>query len=126
MQYVYMQYARPADVIGVDVTISVLDPNGNSYEVATATSDASGSYVCEFTPPVPGLYTVYATFSGSGAYWPSTAQTYLKVNEAPEATATPTPTPAPMTDTYVLGLGIGSIVAIVAIGLLLILMLRKR
>jgi outer membrane protein assembly factor BamB len=126
MQYVYMQYPRPADVMGVEVTISVLDPNGNSYEVGTATSDASGSYCCEFTPPVPGLYTVYATFSGSEAYWPSTAQTYMKVNEAPAATPMPTPTPGTMTDTYVLGLGIGSIIAIVAIGLVLILMLRKR
>jgi len=126
MQYVYMQYPRPADIMGVDVTISVLDANGNYYDVGTTTSDASGSFCSEFTPPIPGLYTVYATFSGSGAYWPSTAQTYLKVNEAPAASAEPTPTPAPMTDTYVLGLGVGSIVAIVAIGILLVLMLRKR
>jgi hypothetical protein len=126
MQYVYMQYARPTDVIGVEVTISVFDPNGNCYDVGTATSDASGKYVCEFTPPVPGLYTVYATFEGSGAYWPSSDQNYLKVEQAPVATAEPTPTPAPMTDTYVLGLGVGAIVAIVAIGLVLVLMLRKR
>jgi hypothetical protein len=126
MEYVYMQYARPTDVMGVDVTISVLDPNGNVYDVGTATSDASGNFVLDFTPPVPGLYTVYATFEGSGAYWPSTAQTYLKVEQAPAATAEPTPTPAPMTDSYVLGLGIGAIVAIVAIGLVLVLMLRKR
>ena len=126
MQYVYMQYARPTDVMGVEVTISVFDPNGNCYDVGTATSDASGKYVCEFTPPVPGLYTVYATFEGSGAYWPSSDQNYLKVEQAPVATAEPTPTPAPMTDTYVLGLGVGAIVAIVAIGLVLVLMLRKR
>jgi hypothetical protein len=126
MEYVYMQYPSPTDVDGVEVTISVFDPNGNVYDVGTATSDASGSFCCEFTPEVPGLYTVYATFAGSKAYWSSSAQTYLKVNEAPQATPPPTPTPAPMTDTYVLGLGAGAIVAIVVIGLVLILMLRKR
>jgi outer membrane protein assembly factor BamB len=126
MQYVYMQYPRPTDVMGVDVTISVLDSNGNVYEVATATSDANGFYCATFTPPVPGKYVVYATFSGSESYWPSSATTALNVESAPQPTAAPTATPGPMTDTYVLGLGLGSIIAIVVIGLVLILMLRKR
>lgn len=34
MQYVHLQYAKPADVVGVEVVISVLDPNNNAYEVA--------------------------------------------------------------------------------------------
>jgi outer membrane protein assembly factor BamB len=124
MEYVYMQFPRPTDVVGVEVTISVLDPNNNVYDVGTATSDASGTFCCEFTPEVPGLYTVIATFAGSDSYWPSYAETYLKVNEAPAATPEPTPTPAPMTDTYVLGTGIAIIIAIV-IGFALLL-LRKR
>jgi hypothetical protein len=126
MEYVYMQKSKPTDVTGVDVTISVLDPNNNVYEVGTATSDASGTFCCEFTPPVPGLYTVIATFEGSGGYYGSYAETYLKVNEAPEATPEPSATPAPMTDMYVTGFGITMIIAIVAIGLVIILMLRKR
>ncbi len=79
-----------------------------------------------FTPPVPGKYTVIATFDGSESFYGSYAETAFNVDEAPEPTAAPTPTPAPMTDTYVLGLGAGAIIAIVAIGLVLILMLRKR
>ena len=126
MQYVYMQYPRPTDVMGVDVTISVLDSNGNVYDVATATSDVNGFYSAAFTPPVPGKYVVYATFSGSESYWPSSATTALNVETAPQPTVAPTATPGPMTDTYVLGLGLGSIIAIVVIGLVLILMLRKR
>jgi len=125
MQYVYMQYPKPADVFGVDVTISVLDPNGNSYSVASATSDTSGTFYAEFIPEVPGMYTVIATFEGSEAYYGSSAATHLKVDTA-VVTPPPTPTPAPMTDTYVLGLGITSVIAIIAIGLVLILMLRKR
>jgi len=122
MLYVYNQFERPADAMGVDVVVEVLDPNGNYYEVGTTTSDATGNFVLGFTPPVPGLYTVIATFAGSKSYYASSAETYLKVNEAAAETPPPTPTPAPMTDTYVLGLGVG---AIVAIGLVLILMLRR-
>ena len=126
MLYVHKQFARPTDVIGVDVTISVLDPNGNYYDVGTATSDASGFYHTVFTPPVPGEYTVIASFAGSKAYYGSFAETAIYVEAAPEATPEPTPTPAPMTDAYVLGIGGAAIAVIVIIGLLIILMLRKR
>ena len=126
MQYVYMQFPRPTNVTGVEVVISVLDPNNNCYEVARTTSDASGAFGCTFEPEVPGFYTVIATFAGSGAYYGSYAETFINVEEAPAATPMPTPTPAPMTDLYVTGFGIGMIIAIVVIGLLLILMLRKR
>jgi outer membrane protein assembly factor BamB len=126
MLYVYKQFARPADVIGVEVTITVLDPNGNIYDIGTATSDESGFYKLSFVPVVPGDYTIVASFEGSKAYFGSHAETAITVDAAPQPTAPPTPTPAPMTDTYVLGLGAASIVAIVAIGLVLILMLRKR
>jgi outer membrane protein assembly factor BamB len=126
MLYVYKQFEKPANVIGVDVVISVIDPNNNCYEVGTTTSDASGYFGTTFTPLVPGFYTVIASFEGSKAYYGSYAETFINVEQAPAATAPPTPTPAPMTDTYVLGIGAGAIVAIVVIGLVLILMLRKR
>ncbi len=126
MEYVYMQQPKPTDVKGVEVTITVLDPNNNCYDVATATSDANGFYSCTFEPPVPGKYTIIATFSGSESYWGSSAETAIYVESAPAATPEPTPTPAPMTDMYVTGFGIGMIIAIVVIGLVIILMLRKR
>jgi hypothetical protein len=126
MQYVYRQYPRPSDVVGVEVVISVLDPNMNAYEVARATSDDSGFFGCTFDPEVPGFYKITATFEGSKAYYGSFAETFVNVEAAPEPTPVPTASPAPMTDTYVLGLGAGAIVAIVVIGLLIILMLRKR
>jgi hypothetical protein len=126
MLYVYKQFARPANATGVEVVISVLDPNNNYYEVGRATSDASGFFKLAFTPEVPGEYVVYASFAGSGAYYGSFAESAINVEEAPAATPPPTPTPAPMTDTYVTGFGIGIIIAIVAVGLLLFMMLRKR
>jgi len=126
MLYVYKQFAKPADVIGVEVVVTVMDPNNNPYEVGTATSDENGFYSVVFTPPVPGKYTIYATFDGSKAYYGSAAETSINVDSAPAETPPPTPTPAPMTDTYVTGFGIGMIIAIIVVGLLLFLLLRKR
>ena len=125
MEYVYMQQVKPA-ATGVPVTITVYDPNGNTYEVGTTTSDGDGYYGLTFDPPVPGEYVVTATFCGSESYWGSFGRTHLFVDEGPAATPAPTPMPASMTDTYVTGFGIGIIIAIVVIGLLIILMFRKR
>jgi hypothetical protein len=124
MEYVYQQKPRPTDVTGVEVVVEVLDPNNNYYEVGRATSDQNGFYSVAFTPPVPGKYTIIATFEGSNGYWPSQAETAINVDSAPAETPAPTPTPAPMTDTYVTGFGIGIIIAI-AIGFALLL-LRKH
>jgi hypothetical protein len=124
MKYVYMQFARPADVVGVEVVISVFDSNNNYYEVGRATSDENGYFHCTFTPPVPGEYTIYAKFAGSKSYYGSSAETFINVESAPAETPPPTPTPAPMTDTYIVGSTIGIIIAIV-IGFALLL-LRKR
>ncbi len=126
MEYLYMQKPRPENATGVEVTLNVLDANGNYRTIGSATSDANGFYSFVWEPDIPGKYTVIATFAGSESYWQSYAETAFNVEEAPAATAEPTPTPASMTDTYVLGLGAGAIIAIVAIGLLLVLMLRKR
>jgi outer membrane protein assembly factor BamB len=124
MLYVYKQFERPADVVGVEVVVSVLDPNNNCYEVGRTTGDVSGAFSVAFTPPVPGKYTVIASFEGSGAYYGSFAETAINVEEAPVSTPAPTPTPAPMTDTYIIGFGSAMLVAII-IGFVLLL-LRKR
>ena len=126
MEYVYMQKPKPADVTGVEVVISVLDPNGNCYEVGTAVSDASGMFKLAFDPEVPGEYTVVATFAGSEGYWPSEAETALYVEEAPAATPAPTPEPESVADLYFVPMSIGTIVAIIVVGLVLVLLLRKR
>ncbi len=126
MLYVYKQFPSPTDVTGVDVVISVLDPNGNFYDVGTTKSDDSGFYKLMFEPLVPGEYKIIASFAGSKTYYGSHAVTAIGVLEAPWPTAPPTEPPAQMTDMYVLGLGSAAIVVIVAIGLVLILMLRRR
>jgi hypothetical protein len=126
MEYVYMQKPRPTDAVGVEVTLSVLDSNGNYRDIGTTTSDANGCFHYTWTPDIPGDFTVYASFEGSESYWPSHAETSFTVDMPPDATPPPTPTPAPMTDMYVLGTGVTAIIVILAVGLVIILMLRRR
>mgnify|MGYP005851756385 CR=1 FL=1 len=127
MEYVYMQKPRPANATGVEVVVNVLDPNNNYYEVGRTTSDANGLFSVAFEPPVPGKYTVIATFEGSESYWPSHAETALYVEDAPAATPEPTPTPASVADMYFVPSVIGIIVAIIiGFALIALLLLRKR
>jgi hypothetical protein len=69
MEYIYEQKPRPTNTSGVEVVLSVLDPNNNSYEIGRTTSDSSGLFKLMFTPEVPGEYTVIARFEGSQGYW---------------------------------------------------------
>jgi len=126
MLYVYKQFPRPMNATGVEVVLSVLDANGNVYDIGNATSDSSGTFGLSWRPQIPGQYTVYATFIGSEAYWPSFAQTYITVEEAsPAPPGEPEPQPS-MTDTYLLA-GIAAIIITIAIvGVVIILILRKR
>jgi hypothetical protein len=83
MEYVYMQQERPEDAQGVEVVITTLDPNGNTYELGRTTTDINGAFGCVVDPPVPGKYQITATFEGSKSYYRSCASTYLWVEEAP-------------------------------------------
>jgi hypothetical protein len=123
MLYVYKQYALPADIVGVNVIISVLDPNNNCYEVARTTSDASGFFSATFIPQVPGKYTVIATFEGSGAYYGSYAETAINVEEAPQPTPTATPVPQEPVGTY---FTVSTVLIIAAIAIVAFLILRRR
>ncbi|HEX9262391.1 MAG TPA: hypothetical protein VF893_07675, partial [Candidatus Bathyarchaeia archaeon] len=124
MEYVYMQQPRPA-ANGVSVTLTVFDPNGNIYDIGTATSDTTGMYKLLWEPPVPGEYTVIAQFVGSEGYWPSYSQTAIGVLEAP--TVEPPPeTPPTMTDTYVLAGVVAIIITVIAVGATIVLFTRKR
>ncbi|MCW4004565.1 MAG: PQQ-binding-like beta-propeller repeat protein [Candidatus Bathyarchaeota archaeon] len=127
MLYVYKQFSCPANVTGVPVTIDVIDANGNYRNIGTTTSDGTGFYSFAWEPDIPGKYTVLATFGGSKAYYPSTAQTAFVVDEAPPASAAPTETPPSVADMYFIPMSIGILVAIIVIGAILaLLLLRKR
>jgi len=126
MEYLFQQRPMPANATGVEVILETYDPNGNFYEIGNTTSDITGQFALPFTPEVPGMYTIIATFKGSEAYGGSFAYTYINVEEAPQATPTPTPPPPSTADLYLVPATIGIIVAIAVATLIIVLMLRKR
>ena len=98
MEYLYMQQPKPTDAKGVQVKLTAIDPNGNTEDIGTATTDTNGNYGIMWTPPVEGQYKIIATFAGTNSYGGSEATAYLGVGSAaasPAPTATPTPTAAP-------------------------------
>jgi outer membrane protein assembly factor BamB len=126
MEYVYMEKARPMNATGVEVTLNVLDANNNFREIGKTTSDTSGMFSYNWTPDVPGKYTVYASFAGSESFYPSYAEAAFAVDPAPEpAPVVEVPTPPP-TEMYVTGAAIAIIIAVAIVGALLAMMLRKR
>ena len=78
-------------------------------------------------PEISGQYTIYAVFEGSGAYYPSSAQTYINVDEPTEPTPTVTPQPvSSVADTYFLPAVAAIIIAIAIVGAVLLLAIKKR
>ena len=128
MQYVYMQKPIPTNVTGVPVQLWVLDANGNYRSIGTATTDASGMFTYNWTPDIPGAFTVHAVFAGSNSYWGSTAETSF-VAASPPSTPAPTSVAqanlATTTDLmlYIVG---GVIAIIIAIAIATVLLFRRK
>ena len=127
MGHVYQQKPLPTNFTGVDVTIDVIDSNGNYRNIGTATTDSTGAYSLQWKPDIEGKYTVIATFAGTNGYWPSHSETSFAVDPA---APTPAPTEAPAqsaVDMYFVPAVAGIIVAIFIVGaIIVILLLRKR
>jgi len=83
MRYLYMQFPIPENPTGVEVSLDVIDPNGNYIHIDDVTSDMSGMFSYMWTPETEGKYTIFATFMGSKSYWASYAETALGVTPAP-------------------------------------------
>ena len=128
MEYLFQQQAKPTNATGVPVSLHAIDPNGNYIPIGDVTSDMTGAYGCAFTPQVPGTYQIVATFAGSNAYGPSSAQTYMAVGE-PATTSIPTPTTQAQSvaDAYFIPAIAGLFVlVIVVLALVALSIVRKR
>jgi hypothetical protein len=106
--------------------LNIVDSNGNYREIGTTTS-TDGFYSLNWKPDIEGHYTVYATFAGSKAYWPSHALASFAVDPA---SPTPVPTDVPgqsMADTYFVPAIAGLfILVIIVLVLVVVMMLKKR
>jgi hypothetical protein len=126
MGYIYQQKPMPTNFAGVEVTLSVIDANGNYRAIGTATTDETGSYSLQWTPDITGKYTVTATFAGTNGYWPSFAKTSFAVDPAPATPAPTEPPPESMADQYFIPAIAGLFVFIAVVGIAIIAVLRKR
>jgi hypothetical protein len=130
MEYVYMQNPKPTSTTGVDVNLEAIDPNGNTVNLGTATTDASGTYVFSVTPSMltagAGTYKILATFSGTNSYWQSSSEAGVTLNAA-ASTITPAPQQATLTSTDLMTYIVGAVVAIIiALAIATVLILRKH
>ena len=128
MSYVYQQQAEPSNFTGVPVTITETDVNHNTYTIGTTTTDESGTFAYNWTPPIQGNYTIVASFAGSGAYWGSCAETHIYAS-APAPTAAPTASPPTGLATMsALTYGIVAVIIVIIIigAVIVVLLLRKR
>jgi hypothetical protein len=117
----------PNNVTGVPVTLTETDHNGNTYTIGTTTTDTSGTFAYNWTPPIEGNYTIVATFGGSNSYYGSCAETHIYAN-APPATAAPTASPVTglaSTSTVEYGI-VAVIIVIIIIGALIMLMMARK
>jgi hypothetical protein len=114
MAYVYQQQAQPTDFTGVPVQIAVLDSNGNHYPIGTATTDVNGRYTLTWMPTISGNFTVYATFAGTNAYWPSYGEASFYASPAP----TIAPTAAPQSNL--------ATTADLMVGIVMVMTIRKK
>jgi hypothetical protein len=131
MDYLNMQNSTllnaPPACIGVPVTLTAVDSNGNAINIGTVTSDGGGHFAYQWNPTTTGLYTVYGTFAGTGSYFSSYGETSATVATA----ATPVPTASPVTGlattsdlvTYIV---VAIVVIIIAIAIVGALLLRKH
>ena len=126
MDYIYCQKPMPQNATGVQMKLYVIDANNNYRHIGSTTSDTTGFYSYQWTPDIPGKYTVIATFEGTNSYYPSSATGAFVVVE-PEATPTPTSTPPPsMADLYFMPMSVALLIAIIAVGIAMVLMMRKK
>jgi len=134
MEYLYKQHPCPEFFTGVEVKLETLDPNNNFYEIGRTTTDASGFYSIMWNPPVPGKYTIIATFEGSNSYFATYTETAMGVSEAMSAgqsfeTDNSAPEPTQVAETSLISTEVAIIAAIAiaaVIGVVSFWALRKR
>jgi hypothetical protein len=131
MEYLYQQQAMPQNTTGVPVTISAIDPNGNTIDLGTATSDSNGFYKLAVNSNQlgagPGAYQIIANFAGSNSYGGSHAESAFTINSPPAATPTPTAAQSSVADMYFVPAIAGLFVLIIVVAIVLaLLVLRKK
>jgi hypothetical protein len=127
MAYLHLQNPMPTNTTGVQVSLNIVDANGNFRNIGNVVTDTSGTFSLMWQPDIVGKYTVIASFAGTESYGSSWAQTAFGAVEPPQVTPTSQPViNLPPTEMY-FALSTAAIIAAIAIiGAILLLAVRKR
>jgi len=114
-------------VIGVPVSLTAIDENGNPYDLGTTTTNGySGVFSVAWTPPAEGKYDIIATFAGDDSYGSSMSTTAVSVGPAPAETP-PVEIPTPVDySTMLYGIMAAVVIAIVLALVAILLLFRKH
>jgi hypothetical protein len=128
MAYVYMQQPKPTNATGVPITLTAIDPNGNTQDIGTVTTNGYyGTFSKAWTPTLEGDYQIIASFTGDDSYGSSGAATGITVGPAPTTTTTIQPeTIVPDYTMTIIAAAIGLAIIIVIGFAITLLMLRKK
>ena len=126
MEYLYMQTTMPTNIVGVNVSLDVIDGNGNHRHIGDTTTDASGTFSYMWQPDITGKYTVKATFAGTNGYGSSWAESAFGVVDSATITPMPTVQSTSAVELYFLPSVVAIILAIAIVGVVIILLLRRR
>jgi len=131
MEYLYEQQPMPTNAIGVPLTVTVSDSNGNSVATMNAQTDAAGNYMVSWAPKGTGMYKVTASFAGTNSYYSSTSETGIAVGSAAASAAPSQTSPGQVVTPPGSGVSTITYVAIAAVVIIIVMIaaaivLRKR
>ncbi len=113
-------------ITGVPVILTAIDPNGNSVNIGTATTNGYyGTFSFAWTPEIEGEYQILANFVGDESYGSSGASTSVIIGQAAAEPTQPTTSTIvmPPFELYTIG---AAIAVIIALAIATLLILRKR
>lgn len=133
MEYLHMQMPIGGlwgnqTITGIPVTLTAIDPNGNTEDIGTVTTNGYyGTFSKAWTPTLEGDYQIIASFAGDDSYGSSGAATGITVGPAPTAITTTQPELiAPDYTMTIVTAAIGLAIIIIIGFAVTLLLLRKR
>jgi hypothetical protein len=121
MEYLYMQQPEPLNATGVPVTLTATNTLGQTVSIGTVTSDITGHYSTEWTPPSADVWTITASFTGTNSYYASSSETGIAVSSA--ASDAVSPSSGVPTAAYI---GIAAAAVIIVAAAVLLALRRRR
>ncbi|XHH08798.1 MAG: PQQ-binding-like beta-propeller repeat protein [Candidatus Bathyarchaeia archaeon] len=126
MEYLHLAYPIGGiwgnqTIEGVPVTLTAIDPNGNTVEIGEVTTNGYyGTFSIDWTPDMEGTYQIIASFGGDDSYGSSSASTSIVVGAAaPTSSSQQQEVTVPDYTMTIVAMGIAVMVVVAIVGVLL-------